>query len=809
YKYLYDIGSAVPDKTIEYVYDNLGRKLQVIVDDVVEQDFDYDTDGRIITLTTPEGTINYDYNSITGRKTATWTGTNSASPVTKTEYSYDELGRLYDTTAAWRDATDITDEMTAYEYNEVGSRKSITLPNGGFAEYTYNSLNRLTDLVHYETSAKVNTLSSFDYSVNADGMRATADESVNENHYIDYTYDNLNRLESESNFDDSTPDNFGYTADYVCDLVGNRTQRIVTVTNSNGTHSVTTAYDYGTTNHTDRLMTETNTYSGVCAKLEFSGNKYVYAGLWDNKIGYLLPGKNKHIGQLMAFVLGLPSVWSKWLLWAALVLVPVVTFVPVVVQLYRRVSKSASGDTGIYLCLYKRCLCVLLSYVMLLSPVVLEALAQGTVEYANLCVSAWATSDSVSYTYDNNGSVTSKTSVKDSQTTQTVTYTYNLQNRLETVTTTPYTGGIPGTPSVTTYKYNPDGIRIEKDVDGTVTDYLIDPYNHTGYSQVLEETTGSSTITYTIGDDIIAQCATGGTPEYLLYDGHGSTRQLLNTDLTIADEYSYDGYGVMLGGNPTPSDSAATSLLYAGEQFDENLSQYYLRARYYNQNNGRFNRIDPFAGNNRDPQSLHKYLYVHANPINNVDPSGQMIGSIVDLANTISARAMMTWMSYGGTVLKALNTAMYVTGGLYAASSISLALIDWGYLPQNLQNYMEAIQFYSGIGFVMSLTALAIVSTLPDPRKTARPPQRIARLDRDKAVDGRAAPSLKPTSRPCAKNSFINAEKNRDVVRLRQQGVAQVRVNQRQIQYAGNGDFVQKGLNRPDTQGIFSNKPNV
>ena len=31
--------------------------------------------------------------------------------------------------------------------------------------------------------------------------------------------------------------------------------------------------------------------------------------------------------------------------------------------------------------------------------------------------------------------------------------------------------------------------------------------------------------------------------------------------------------------------------------------------------NGRFNRLDPFAGNMQDPQSLHKYTDVHGDPI--------------------------------------------------------------------------------------------------------------------------------------------------------------------------------------------------
>lgn len=45
---------------------------------------------------------------------------------------------------------------------------------------------------------------------------------------------------------------------------------------------------------------------------------------------------------------------------------------------------------------------------------------------------------------------------------------------------------------------------------------------------------------------------------------------------------------------------------------------------YYNPSNGRFNRVDPYAGNMQDPQSLHKYLYCHVNPVNNIDSSGLM-----------------------------------------------------------------------------------------------------------------------------------------------------------------------------------------
>ena len=166
--------------------------------------------------------------------------------------------------------------------------------------------------------------------------------------------------------------------------------------------------------------------------------------------------------------------------------------------------------------------------------------------------------------------------------------------------------------------YDPDGIRVQKHVGTTdPVAYLVGPSNHAGHAQVLEELTfdnndnpdpltdvPDSRRTYTIGDDVVTQQTSGGTAQHLLYDGHGSTRQLVSgpAPTSIVEDYSYDAYGVMLGGNPGSAanpDLSATSLLYGGEQFDCHAQQYYLRARYYDPLNGRFNRMDPFAGTRR------------------------------------------------------------------------------------------------------------------------------------------------------------------------------------------------------------------
>ena len=45
--------------------------------------------------------------------------------------------------------------------------------------------------------------------------------------------------------------------------------------------------------------------------------------------------------------------------------------------------------------------------------------------------------------------------------------------------------------------------------------------------------------------------------------------------------------------------------------------------------------MDPFSGLNSDPQSLHKYAYVHGNPVNAVDPTGNSEFSLVGVTATL------------------------------------------------------------------------------------------------------------------------------------------------------------------------------
>lgn len=52
------------------------------------------------------------------------------------------------------------------------------------------------------------------------------------------------------------------------------------------------------------------------------------------------------------------------------------------------------------------------------------------------------------------------------------------------------------------------------------------------------------------------------------------------------------------------------------------------RPLYYDPTPGRLTTLDPFEGKLESPQSLHKYAYCHGDPVNNTDPSGQLIGAL-------------------------------------------------------------------------------------------------------------------------------------------------------------------------------------
>jgi hypothetical protein len=87
---------------------------------------------------------------------------------------------------------------------------------------------------------------------------------------------------------------------------------------------------------------------------------------------------------------------------------------------------------------------------------------------------------------------------------------------------------------------------------------------------------------------------------------------------------------------------------------------YYLRARYYRPELGRFWTMDSVEGNPSDPLSLHKYLYAHADPVNRIDPSGNVDFTLSGLLSSTAIQFTLRTMAHG-----ALYGAAFGAGDAY------------------------------------------------------------------------------------------------------------------------------------------------
>ncbi|MBC3809312.1 RHS repeat-associated core domain-containing protein [Undibacterium seohonense] len=270
-----------------------------------------------------------------------------------------------------------------------------------------------------------------------------------------------------------------------------------------------------------------------------------------------------------------------------------------------------------------------------------------------------STQSSISYTWDSNGNLKSKT-LGESQTTF---YAWNSDQRLTAVKQ----GTSEATAiTVAQYSYDLDGNRTQKVEPGQngnpdkITNYLVDR-SYT-YAQSLQETVtlgANSTITnYVWGNGLIAQ-SRAGQNSYYHADGLGSVKALTDAAGITTDAYVYDAFGTVEG----HSGASDNAYRYTGEYFDDTIQLQYNRARWYDTAVGRFNGMDTHSGSMAQPITLHDYVYANNDPINVTDPSGQMgLMDVGGVASNIVAGfatraqvAFQTGKQAGGAAVRALG----------------------------------------------------------------------------------------------------------------------------------------------------------
>jgi RHS repeat-associated protein len=218
-----------PDHSfVSFTYTPAGQR-QTVTDYRGVTSYLYDNRDRLTQVTHPNAsTISYGYDVSSNRTSLT-------IPSGTTSYTFDELNRL-------KTVTDSDSGVGSYSYDDAGNRATVAYPNGTVASYTYNDLNRLTNLANKKSDNSV--ISSYGYTLGASGNRTNVLEQ--DGRTVGYNYDDLYRLTAENIVD---PAHGNRSIGYIYDNVGNRQ----TKTDVTAASTATTNYVY---DDNDRLLSE-------------------------------------------------------------------------------------------------------------------------------------------------------------------------------------------------------------------------------------------------------------------------------------------------------------------------------------------------------------------------------------------------------------------------------------------------------------------------------------------------------------------------------------------------------------------------
>gem|GEM_PF-6555060 len=287
----------------------------------------------------------------------------------------------------------------------------------------------------------------------------------------------------------------------------------------------------------------------------------------------------------------------------------------------------------------------------------------------------------------------------------------------------------------TSFGYDVDGVRNRVIHNATDVTHMIADKNRPYAQVVVERKVGvtpgqfggvdpydTTLMRYVYGDDLISQSRevedTWGLTyppgmvtqrRYYHYDGQMSTRQMTD-DATAAEvklEYVYDAFGIDLLEGPFPEFVSVggfgqelptvNQYRYTGEQYDDDVGMYYLRARYYAPRQGRFATRDPFEGFRSDPMSLHKYLYAHGNPVMNRDPSG--LHSTPQIQAALSIKATLQ-----AVLIKPIISGL-IGAGIGGGASALIAVLRGGSRQDIIDATLSGALWGFVYGFVIGLAA--------------------------------------------------------------------------------------------------------
>ena len=225
------------------------------------------------------------------------------------------------------------------------------------------------------------------------------------------------------------------------------------------------------------------------------------------------------------------------------------------------------------------------------------------------------------------------------------------------------------------YKYNAEGIRQEKEVNGR---------KHIYYTQgtkllaekITEEGQPDINKQYLYAGEKPIGFVLNGKPYQYLYNGLGNLVRVFDAKTgRIAAEYSYTAFGSCTVTNHTEENIGNQNpIRYKGYYYDEETRLYYLKSRYYSPAYRVF--LSPDEPEYMDPNDfsgLNLYTYCYNNPVMYFDPSGTLAEIV----------AMISWLVIGVlsiTILSYIESQNHYIGGFIDGVIENIKNVDFSAL---------------------------------------------------------------------------------------------------------------------------------
>lgn len=579
-------------RAVIYTYDNNANVL-TLHDGVGITTNIYDKEDRLVKVTLPDNTVSeFGYNPLGSLVTTKDQALNVTSYgfdiyqnlTTQTDPQAKVTANIYDGLNRQKQSTTPMGKAYKFEYDGNGNVKKRIDANNNTTAYTYDALNRLT-LITYQDTKTVK------FTYDNRGNRTQMIDSLGTSSYI---YDNFNRLAQATNA-------YGKVLKYTYDSANN----LKTIEYPDYAGTVTYTYD-----NNNRLITvkdlnssiTTYTYNKngtVGARLLPNGIKTTYSYDTANRVSTISHDKSTTVLAKFAYTRNsLGNITSIVESGSFVSSTPQTT--AFVYDALGRITKATYPGSKVFEYSYDK-----------MGNRLTQKVNNSTVTtyaYDN-DYKLTQKNNLTSFAYDGNGNQTKKPSGNFNPD---PVNSFDSENKMITHTTS--------VGNAYDYKYDGLGNRLRKNMSTAVTRYI---YDNSGPLSRLMATSGDqnyATTFWTYGLGLIKD----GDGRYHLEDASGNMRFTTSSSGSISTAANYDPFG-----NVITSSGILSEFQFNQQQYDEHSNMYYLRARMYDPENGRFISRDPIEGHLEIPQTQNPYIYAINNPINLSDPSGEQILEII------------------------------------------------------------------------------------------------------------------------------------------------------------------------------------